>query len=90
MPVAIRLRRAGSKKNAFFHVVAIDSRKARDGRFIELLGNYDPRSQPSRFDIKRQRLDYWLSQGARMSRTVSELVARSDQEAGPKSEAEAS
>jgi small subunit ribosomal protein S16 len=76
MSVAIRLKRVGTKKKAFYHVVATDSRNARDGRYIEKLGHYDPRVDPPTFQLDRERLDYWLSQGAKTSRTVAQLVAK--------------
>ena len=81
MSVAIRLRRAGATNQSFFHVVAADSRNARNGSFIEKLGYYDPTTDPEMFKIDRERFDYWLSVGARASQTVSQLVARSDKNA---------
>ena len=75
MAVAIRLKRIGTKKKAYFHVVATDSRNARDGRYIEKLGHYDPREDPPTFTLDRERLDYWVSQGAKTSPTVAQLVA---------------
>jgi small subunit ribosomal protein S16 len=76
MSVAIRLKRAGTKKKSFYHVVATDSRNARDGRYLEKLGHYDPRADPPTFKLDRERLDYWLSKGAKTSRTVAQLVAK--------------
>ena len=81
MAVSIRLRRAGAKKNAFYHVVATNSRNPRDGKFIEKLGFYDPRTSPPAFEINRERLNHWLGVGAKSSRTVSQLVARFDKQA---------
>ncbi len=83
MSATIRLRRAGNHKNAFFHVVASDSRKPRDGRFIERLGHYDPRQKPSVFVVDRERLDHWLSKGATTSRTVAQLLAKLAKQAPP-------
>ncbi len=74
--LAIRLRRTGSKKRPFFRVVVTDSRTARDSSFVEVLGHYNPRTRPETLDIKRERLDHWLKQGARPSDTVRTLVAR--------------
>ena len=74
--LAIRLRRTGSKKRAFFRVVVTDSRSARDSSFVEVLGHYNPRSTPESLDLKRDRLDYWLKAGARPSDSVRTLVAR--------------
>jgi small subunit ribosomal protein S16 len=76
MAVAIRLKRVGTKKKAYFHVVATDSRNARDGRYLEKLGHYDPRVDPPIFTLDRERLDYWVSQGAKTSQTVSQLVEK--------------
>lgn len=74
--LAIRLRRTGSKKRPYFRVVVTDSRTARDSSFVEVLGSYNPRTQPERLDIKRDRLEYWLKAGAQPSDTVRTLVAR--------------
>ena len=74
--LAIRLRRTGSKKRPFFRVVVTDSRAARDSSFVEVLGHYNPRTKPETLDIKRERLDHWMKQGARPSDTVRTLVAR--------------
>jgi len=76
MSVIIRLRRAGNRNNAFFHVVASDTRSPRDGRFLERLGHYDPRTKPSKFTIDRARLEHWLSNGAATSPTVAQLLAK--------------
>jgi small subunit ribosomal protein S16 len=74
--LAIRLRRTGSKKRAFFRVVVTDSRSARDSSFVEVLGHYNPRSMPESLDLKRDRLDFWIKAGARPSDSVRTLVAR--------------
>jgi small subunit ribosomal protein S16 len=74
--LAIRLRRTGSKKRPFFRVVVTDSRTARDSSFVEVLGHYNPRTKPETLDIKRDRLEHWLKQGARPSDTIRTLVAR--------------
>ncbi len=74
--VAIRLRRAGSKKRPFFRVVVTDSRAARDSSFVEILGHYNPRSKPALVAVKRERIDYWISKGARPSDSVRTLIAR--------------
>src|SRR5512132_546268 len=74
--LAILLRRTGSKKRPFFRVVVTDSRAARDSSFVEVLGHYNPRTKPETLDIKRERLDHWMKQGARPSDTVRTLVAR--------------
>ena len=74
--LAIRLRRTGSKKRPYFRVVVTDSRTARDSSFVEVLGSYNPRTQPETLDIKRDRLEYWLKAGAQPSDTIRTLVAR--------------
>ncbi len=74
--LAIRMRRVGSKRRPFFRVVVADSTAARDGSFVEVLGHYYPRTQPAKFDIKRERVDYWIGQGARPSDTVRTLLAK--------------
>jgi small subunit ribosomal protein S16 len=74
--VAIRLRRAGSKKRPFFRVVVTDSRSARDSSFVEILGHYNPRVKPAIVDVDKERVDYWLGKGARPSDTVRTLMAR--------------
>jgi len=74
--LAIRLRRMGSKKRAFFRVVVTDSRTARDSSFVEVLGHYNPRTKPESLDINRERLEHWIKSGARPSDSVRTLVAR--------------
>ena len=74
--VAIRLRRAGSKKRPFFRVVVTDSRAARDSSFVEILGHYNPRSKPAVVQVNKERLDEWVKKGAQMSDSVRTLVAR--------------
>ena len=74
--VAIRLRRAGSKKRPFFRVVVTDSRTARDSSFVEILGHYNPRSKPAVVQVNTERVDYWLKKGAQPSDSVRTLIAR--------------
>ena len=74
--LAIRMRRMGSKKRPFFRVVVTDSTAPRDGRFLEVLGHYNPSTKPETVEIDRERLAYWLGVGARPSDTVRTLVAR--------------
>jgi small subunit ribosomal protein S16 len=74
--LAIRLRRTGSKKRPFFRVVVTDSRTARDSRFVEVIGHYNPRTTPETLKIDRERLAHWLNTGAQASDTVRTLVAR--------------
>ncbi|HEY4732104.1 MAG TPA: 30S ribosomal protein S16 [Gammaproteobacteria bacterium] len=74
--VIIRLARGGAKKRPFYHIVVADSRKSRDGRFIERVGFFNPiaTGQEVRLLIKNDRLDYWLSKGAKTSERVAGLV----------------
>ena len=72
--VKIRLKRIGAKKRPFYRIVAADSRCSRDGRFIELLGTYDPNQDPPEITIKRDRIQYWLDNGARPSDTTRGLL----------------
>ena len=74
--VSIRLSRGGSKKRPFYHLTVTDSRNARDGRFIERVGFYNPiaRGQEERLRIDNERVDYWLSQGAQPSERVVKLL----------------
>ena len=72
--VVVRMSRQGSKKRPFYRIVAADKRCARDGRFIELLGTYDPRTKDFRLDADRY--GHWLKTGAKASDTVASLVRR--------------
>ena len=72
--VRLRLARLGAKKNPFYRVVASDSRSPRNGRFIEKLGFYDPKSNPIVVTLDLYRVDYWLSVGAQPSEAVARLL----------------
>ncbi|MCA9565266.1 MAG: 30S ribosomal protein S16 [Myxococcales bacterium] len=74
MAVKIRCARHGSKKRPFYRVVAADRRFARDGRFIELLGTYDPNQEPATIDLKMDRVNYWLENGAETSPTAKQII----------------
>jgi small subunit ribosomal protein S16 len=74
--LAIRLRRTGSKKRAYFRVVVTDSRAARDSSFVEVLGHYNPRTTPEALVLNRERLEHWVKVGAQPSDSVRTLVAR--------------
>ncbi len=63
--VKIRLRRMGAKKRPFYRIVVADSRAARDGRFIEAIGTYDPNTDPPEVKVKAERVEYWLGNGAK-------------------------
>jgi len=72
--VAIRLRRAGSKKRPFFRIVVTDSRAARDSSFVEILGHYNPRTKPALVQVDKERVDFWMKQGAQPSDSVRTLI----------------
>ena len=74
--LAIRMRRMGSKKRPYFRIVVTDSAAPRDGRFVEVLGHYNPRTKPETIAINHDRLAYWVGVGARPSDTVRTIVAR--------------
>ena len=74
--LAIRLRRAGSKKRPFFRVVVMDAQAARDSSFVEVLGHYNPRTKPETLKLARDRYDFWVKQGAQPSDTVRTLIDR--------------
>ena len=74
--VKIRLRRTGKKKQPSYRVVVADSRAPRDGRFIEIIGFYNPRTEPPTVQIKEDRALYWLSQGAQLSDAVARLLKK--------------
>jgi small subunit ribosomal protein S16 len=74
--LAIRLRRTGTTKRPYYRVVVADSRHWRDGRFVEILGHYDPRRDPAGVRIDAERAQYWIKQGARPSDTVRSLLKR--------------
>lgn len=75
--VKIRLRRTGSKKKPTYRVVVADARSPRDGRFVEILGYYDPRTQPVTFNIQEDRAMHWLSVGAQPTEVVQKLLKNS-------------
>ncbi len=74
--LTIRLSRVGTKKRPCYRVVVIESSAPRDGRFVELLGHYNPRTDPEEVKVDRERVSYWTSHGARLSDTVRTLLAR--------------
>ncbi len=74
MPVKLRLRRMGKKKQPVYKVVAADSRSPRDGKFLEAVGLYNPLTKPHTVDIKEDRVLYWLNKGAQPSDTVKSLL----------------
>jgi small subunit ribosomal protein S16 len=78
--VTIRLARYGAKKKPFYRIVVADSRSPRDGRFIDLLGFYDPKKNPAVVQFKKDKLNQWLQQGAQPSPTVAQLIRKAQRE----------
>ena len=74
--LAIRMRRAGSKNRPFFRIVVTESHSPRDGRFVEAVGHYNPRTKPESLTIDRERLMHWIGVGAQPSDTVRTLIDR--------------
>ena len=74
MAARIRLTRVGSKKNPIYRVVVADSRSPRDGRFIEIIGRYNPQTDPSTIVLKEDRIRFWLERGAQPSEPVQKLL----------------
>ena len=73
MAVKIRLARAGAKKAPFYRIVAADTRSPRDGRFIEILGRYNPRVEPSMIELDVEKTEAWIAKGAQMSERVTKI-----------------
>ena len=74
MAARIRLARVGSKKNPIYRVVVADSRSPRDGRFIEIVGRYNPQTQPSTIELDAEKIQDWISKGAQPSDSVRRLL----------------
>jgi small subunit ribosomal protein S16 len=72
----IRLSRMGARKQPHYRVVVIEKERARNGRPVEVVGTYNPRTNPASIELKRERIDYWVSKGAQMSDRVSKIVSR--------------
>jgi small subunit ribosomal protein S16 len=72
----IRLSRTGARKQPHYRVVVIEKERARNGRPVEVVGTYNPRTNPASIELKRERIDYWVSKGAKMSDRVGKIVAR--------------
>ena len=90
MAVSIRLRREGAKNRPYYRVVVTDSRSPRDGKFIEILGTYDPKLTGLNSSFSVERAEYWISKGAQPSDTVRSLIKKQKKmvTAAPESEAE--
>jgi small subunit ribosomal protein S16 len=72
----IRLSRTGARKQPHYRVVVIEKERARNGRPVEVVGLYNPRTSPASIDLQRERIDYWVSKGAKMSDRVSKIVSK--------------
>jgi len=72
----IRLARRGARKQPHYRVVVIEKERARNGRPVEVVGTYNPRTSPASVELKRDRVDYWVSKGAKMSDRVSKIVSQ--------------
>ena len=72
----IRLSRTGARKQPHYRVVVIEKERARNGRPVEVVGTYNPRTSPASIELKRERIDYWVSKGARMSDRVTKIVSK--------------
>lgn len=83
MAVKIRLTRVGKKRQPSYRVVVADSRGPRDGRYIEQIGRYDPRQEPSLVEIDSERAAYWLARGAQPSPQAKKLIAIANGTAAP-------
>ena len=87
MAVSIRLRREGTKNRPFFRVVVADKRSPRDGKFIEAIGNYDPRKEGENFEIDLARAEYWVKNGAKPSETVGSFIKKARKKSAAATEA---
>jgi small subunit ribosomal protein S16 len=76
--VKLRLTRVGSKKNPIYRVVVADSRSPRDGRFIEIVGRYNPQTDPSTIELDEEKVKDWLGKGAQPSAAVQKLLKAKD------------
>lgn len=77
MAVKLRLTRIGKKKQPVYRIVVADSRSPRDGRFIEILGTYEPRQEPTRVVVDNDRAVRWLAEGAQPTETVTRILTQS-------------
>jgi len=78
----IRLARMGARKQPYYRVVVIDKERARNGRALEVVGLYNRRSTPATVDLKRERIDHWVSKGAQVSDRVGKLMSKASTPAG--------
>ena len=75
--LSIRLTRMGAKKKPFYRIVVTEKRSKRDGRFVEILGQYDPHRKPFYVQLNRERVNYWIERGAQPTETVRSLIKSS-------------
>jgi small subunit ribosomal protein S16 len=76
MSVSIRLRREGTTNSPYYKIVVADSRSPRDGKFLEIVGNYDPKKEGLNTRLDLERVDYWISKGAQPSETVRSIIRK--------------
>jgi small subunit ribosomal protein S16 len=76
MAVRIRLTRIGAKKKPFYRLVAANSEAPRDGKFLEILGSYDPMKDPAQITVHKEKVDYWLKKGARVSGSARAILKK--------------
>ena len=76
MAVAIRLKREGARNHPYYKIVVADQRSPRDGKFIEIIGTYDPKKKDENFTIQLERAEYWVGVGARPSQTVGSIITK--------------
>jgi small subunit ribosomal protein S16 len=76
--VTMRLSRIGSKKRPYYRIVVIDKRRARNGRFLEVVGQYNPIANPVQMEVNAERAQYWLSKGAMPSETVRSILRKKE------------
>ena len=74
--VKIRLQRFGAKKAPFYHIVVADSRSPRDGRIVEQIGTYDPMKNPAEVKLDKEKVEYWIKNGAKPTDTVKALIEK--------------
>lgn len=76
MAVSIRLRREGTTNSPYYKIVVADSRSPRDGKFLEIIGNYDPKKASDNANVDLSRVDYWIGKGAQPSETVRSIIRK--------------
>ena len=84
MAVVMRLKRMGAPKHPFYRIVVTDIRSARDGKYIEKIGWYDPVSNPAKTELDKERAQYWLSKGVKPTETVANILKKHGIESSPR------